>query len=194
MVLFTLMPMKAKAADSQSKAGAVTTAHGSLNVRSGASMNYPTVGTLRKGSHITLLSKNGAWWKVEYGKGQYGYCHADYITIIQGSPVKVATQSGSLNVRSGAGTSYSIQATLGKGEVVLALTTNNGWTRVLYHGTKTGYVSSAYLSAINGNSSVKLNVPSYKQSDSRWANVKIGTSGKTIAQIGCATTGIAMME
>ena len=67
----------------------------------------------------------------------------------------------------------------------------------MYHGTKTGYVSSQYLStgtSSTGYSAVRLTVPSYKQSDSRWANVKIGSSGKTISQIGCATTAIAMME
>jgi hypothetical protein len=30
--------------------------------------------------------------------------------------------------------------------------------------------------------------------DSRWADVPIASSGKTMAQIGCATTAIAMME
>jgi len=37
-------------------------------------------------------------------------------------------------------------------------------------------------------------VPNFKQTDSRWGSVPIGTSGKTMAQIGCATTAIAMME
>ena len=189
--------MKAKAADMTSKAGAVTTASSSLNVRSSASTTSRIATTLRKGSYITLLSKSGSWWKVEYGKNLYGYCHADYITIVEGTPATVVTQSSNLNVRSGAGTNYAVQAQLAKGETVLRLTENNGWTRVLYHGTKTGYVSSKYLSGTtssSGNSAVSLSVPSYKQSDSRWSNVKIGASGKTMSQIGCATTAIAMME
>jgi len=33
-----------------------------------------------------------------------------------------------------------------------------------------------------------------KQTDSRWADKTIGSSGKTFAQIGCATTAIAMIE
>lgn len=197
MTLLCLGPVKARAATMESKAGAVTTNSGSLNVRSAASTTSPVVGTLRKGSHITLISKSGSWWKVEYEKDRYGYCHADYITIIQGSPAKVATQSGNLNVRSGAGTAYSVQARLAKGEAVLLLSSNGGWSRILYHGTKTGYVSTQYLSAgtsASGYSAINLRIPSFKQNDSRWANVKIGTSGKTMAQIGCATTAIAMME
>lgn len=187
-------PVRAEAATLSSKAGAVTTVSGALNVRQTASTSSPVVGTLRKGSYITLLSRSGSWWQVEYGKGQYGYCHADYITIVQGSPVTVSTKSGSLNVRSGPGTGFTKTASLNKGEVVLRLTTSGGWSRILYHGTKTGYVSDQYLSTGSGYASVSLAVPSFKQTDSRWAHVKIGTSGKNIGQIGCATTAIAMME
>ena len=104
---------------------------------------------------------------------------------------------GALNIRSGPGTSYSRTGSLSNGEVVIRLSDSGGWSRILYHGTKTGYVSTQYLSAdtsSSGYSAVSLKVPSYKQTDSRWANVTIGSSGKTIASIGCATTGIAMME
>lgn len=195
IVLILGMAVQTRAATLSSKAGAVTTAGGRLNVRSGASTATSVVATLNKGSYITLISKSGDWWKVEYGKGQYGYCHKDYITVVEGTPVTVATQSGNLNVRSGAGTSYTRIATLSKGETVILLRTSGGWSRILYHGTKTGYVSAQYLSGgTTGNGVIKLSVPSYKQADSRWAQVKIGTSGKTMAQIGCATTAIAMME
>ena len=187
----------AQAANLSSKAGAVTVSSGSLNVRSGPSTSSSTVATLNKGSYITLISQSGSWWQVEYGKGQYGYCHANYITTVAGTAAAVNTQSGSLNVRSGAGTSYSKTASLYKGEAVIVLSTSGGWSWILYHGTRTGYVSAQYLSASSssaGYSAVSLNVPSFKQTDSRWASVKIGSSGKTIAQIGCATTAIAMME
>lgn len=184
--------MEAEAATTSSKAGAVTTSGGNLNVRAQASSGSNVVASLKKGSYITLISKSGSWWKVEYAKGQYGYCHADYITIVQGTPVTVATNSGGLNVRSGAGTSYSKVATVYKGEVVILLSTANGWSRVLYHGTKTGYVSAQYLS--NYYSAVSLYVPNLKQMDSRWSDITVGTSGKTFSQIGCATTAIAMVE
>ena len=192
MIGLACLAPEAGAATLSSKAGAVTTSGGALNVRSQASSGAPVVASLKKGSYITLISKSGSWWKVEYAKGKYGYCHADYITIVQGTPVTVSTQSSGLNVRSGAGTSYGKVATLYKGEAVLLLTTSGGWSRVLYHGTKTGYVSAQYLSGYY--SAVSLNVPNFKQNDSRWADTLIGTSGKTIKQIGCATTAVAMME
>lgn len=175
-----------------SAAGAVTTSGGRLNVRSSPSSSAPTVATLNKGSYITLLSRSGSWWKVEYGKGQYGYCHADYITPVEGTPVTVKTLSSSLNVRSGPGTSYPKSGSLSKGETVIRLSSSNGWTRILYHGMKTGYVSTQYLSSRYG--AVTLYVQNFKQTDSRWAQTMVGESGKTFAQIGCATTAIAMVE
>lgn len=183
---------RTQAATLASVPGAVTTASGSLNVRSSPSTGAPVVASLPKGSHITLMERSGSWWRVEFGKNQFGYCSASYITPISGTAVQVATASGSLNVRSGPGTGYAKTGSLPKGETVIRLSTANGWSRILYHGTKTGYVSAAYLSG--GYGSVTLNVPDYKQTDSRWANVTLGSSGKPMSQIGCATTAIAMVE
>ncbi len=185
-------PVTASAAGSGSTAGVVATAVGNLNVRASAAGSAPVVTTLTKGVHVTLISKSGSWWKVEYGKNRYGYCHADYIRQISGSAVSVNTSSGSLNVRSGPGTGYAKQGSLYKGETVIELSSSGGWSRILYHGTKTGYVSSRYLSS--GNPPVSLWLPNLKQMDDRWAEVIVGTSGKTMAQIGCATTAIAMVE
>ena len=190
-----------------SAVGAVTTGGGSLYVRKTASTGGTILTALKKGSYVTLLSKSGSWWKVEYAKGQYGYCHADYITPVEGTPVKVNTGGDVLNVRSGPGTSYSRVTTLRHGEVVLLRSSANGWSRVLYNGTKLGYVSSQYLtgtssdgssgssgSTSNTYSAVSLSVPSFKQTDKRWASTPLGTAGGTIDTIGCAVTGIAMME
>lgn len=183
------LPVEAATMDSY--AGAVTTSSGPLNVRSKASTASSVLTSIKKGSYITLISKEGSWWRVEYAKGKYGYCHADYITPVEGMPVSV--NASALNVRSGAGTSYARVANLNRGDVVLKLKTSGDWTRVLYHGTKTGWVSSRYLTG-SSTGSIALTVPVYRQTDSRWANVTLGTSGKTIRDIGCATTAIAMME
>ena len=189
-------PIKAGAASSDSIAGAVTLSSGRLNIRSGRSTSSSVVATLNDGSYITLLSRSGSWWYVEYADGRYVYCHSDYITPIEGSAATVKLSYGSLNVRSGAGTSYAKKASLYNGETVILLSSSGGWSRVLYHGTKTGWVSSKYLStsAYSAYPAVSLSVPSYKQSDSRWASIAIGSYGKTMSQIGCATTAIAMLE
>ena len=190
-VLLLALSPEAGAASAR-KAGAVTTSSGALNVRSRPSSGAQAVASLKKGSHITLLSRSGQWWQVEYAKGKTGYCHADYITPIQGTAVTVNIRSGSLNVRSGPGTQHGKTASLYAGEPVLLLTTNSGWSRILYHGTKTGYVSSQYLSGYYA--PIALNVPNFKQADNRWADKMVGSSGKPFSQIGCATTAVAMME
>ena len=181
------------AATMESHAGAVTTAWDPINVRSGASTTYPVVATVPKGSHITLIQRSGDWWYVEYGNNRFGYCHSDYITPIEGKPAQITARSG-LNVRTGRSTSYPIQDVLVHNQIVLVLNTQNGWSRILYHGTKTGYVNAAYLSSAPVSTGIALDVPSFKQYDSRWGNITIGQSGKTFSQIGCATTAIAMME
>lgn len=190
------VPVKSYAATSSSQAGVVSVSSGTLNVRKSASTSAAVEASLSKGSYVTLISKSGSWWYVEYGKDQYGYCRSDYITTVSGSPATVNIQSGTLNVRSGAGTSYAVTGSLTKGETVIVLSTSGDWKYILYHGAKTGYVSARYLSGSqsNGYSAISLSVPNFKQTDSRWANVTLGSSGKTIAKIGCATTGIAMIE
>ena len=191
------MPVKSYGATLTSQAGVVSVSSGKLNVRKSASTGSTVLASLAKDSYITLISQSGNWYYVEYADSIYGYCHKDYIKLDSGKTATVSTNSTSLNVRSGAGTSYAVKDTLPKGEIVIILSTSNGWSKILYNGTKTGFVSSQYLSTNTTStnySKIALKVPSYKQTDSRWANVKIGTSGKTIAQIGCATTAIAMME
>lgn len=192
-----VVPTQVRAAAADSQAGVVK-AIGGLNVRASASTSSRVLTTLRNGAYVTLLSKSGTWWRVEYGNGLYGYCHGDYITGVTGSTAVVNTNAEGLNVRSGPGTSYSRIGGLGRGYRVIVLSTSGGWSRIVYHGTKTGYVSAQYLAGSSAGSSgytaISLDVPSFLQGDSRWSWVTLGSSGKTMAKIGCATTAIAMME
>ena len=193
LVLFLWnVPLISKAADMHSQAGTVSVSGGWLNIRSEPSATSSKVGALQKGSYITLISRSGAWWKVEYEKGKFGYCHSDYIRAVSSDTAKVAVSGGSLNVRSGAGTNHTKTGSLYKGDIVIRLSSTNGWAKILYSGNRIGYVSAQYLSS--GYSPVSHAVPSMKQMDSRWADKTIGASGKTFSQIGCATTAIAMVE
>ena len=191
------LPLETKASTASSTAGLISVSSGNLNVRSSNSTASSVITSLAKNSYVTLISKTGSWWRVEYAKNTYGYCHADYITELSSIAMSVNIQSGSLNVRSGPSTAYTKTGSLTKGETVIVLSSSGAWKRILYHGTKIGYVSSQYLASQESNSSypaISLKVPDFKQTDSRWANVIIGSSGKTIADIGCVTTGIAMMQ
>ncbi len=199
--VFALTAVKPLAASSGSTAGVIATASGSLNVRAGASSSGTVLTALAKGSYVTLMSKSGTWWYVEYAAGKYGYCSTAYIQQVGASyAASVATSGGGLNVRSGAGTSYGIQTALANGTAVVVLSSSGGWSRILYYGTSTGYVSASYLKAYTSTtptttySAVRLSVPSFKQTDTRWSSYPLGTTGGTIGTIGCATTSLAMME
>ncbi len=190
-----ILPSSVSAATETEKVGKVTLSSGWLNVRREATASSESVAKLQNGSYITILSKTGAWWKVKYSENEYGYSSATYVKEVTSTEKYVNIISGTLNVRSGAGSNYKATDKLVKGDKVLVVYTDGNWSYVLYDGTKTGYVSTWYLTSNSVNyTAIKLSVPSYKQTDSRWANVKLGTSGKRMADIGCATTGIAMME
>lgn len=180
-------------------AGRVSTASTSLNVRSGAGMGYSKIASIKKDSYVTLISLKNGWWYVKYSDGKYGYCNDDYIFVLSENVKTVKTAYGNLSVRSGAGTSYSIVSKLSSGSRVAILSESNGWAKILYNGSSVGYVSSTYLVSNGSTSSVtypsvKLSVPSYKQTDSRWSSVKLGSSSATIGNSGCMVTSFAMTE
>lgn len=185
------------AVDVSSKAGRVATESTALNLRKSASTSSAVVKQMKKGKYLTLLKKEGSFWKVEYAKGKTAYAHADYIKVLTSKPMTVATQSGNLNVRSSASATAEIKTTLPKGTAVIKLSEKNAFTRILYNGSKTGYVSSAYLKELTASGAyrkISLSVPSFKQTDSRWADIKIGTQGDTVRSSGCTTTALAMSE
>lgn len=194
LFIFSMFSLPVSASE-DTRAGQVSTVSTSLNVRSGASLTSAVKTSLPKGSLVTIIREEGNFYYVRYSDLSYGYCHKGYIKIISDKNATVSTLWGSLNVRTGPSTGYAVKDRLSKGEKVIVLSGENGFSRVLYKGNKTGYVSTDYLrSTVTGYKKISLSVPSFKQTDSRWANKLIGTSGKTIGKIGCATTSIAMIE
>ena len=136
--------------------------NGGLNVRSGAGTGYSVIGSLSNGSKVEIVETSGTWYKIKYGSG-YGYVSKDYITVsssssgnssssstgssssssttIQSGTVKV---NGGLNVRSGAGTSYSVIGSLSNGSKVEIVETSGTWYKIKY-GSGYGYVSKDYI-------------------------------------------------
>lgn len=196
-ISFCFMLFSASAADASSKAGRVATESTALNLRKSATTSSAVVKQMKKGKYLTLLKKEGSFWHVEYAKGKTAYAHSNYIDTVSSKVMFVATQSGNLNVRSSASATAEIRTTLPKGTVVLKLSEKNSFTKILYNGSSTGYVSTAYLSELKSTGEYKkisLSVPSFKQTDSRWADIRIGTQGDTIRSSGCTTTALSMTE
>lgn len=200
MLLLFVFAVPGFAANESSRAGTVRITSGRLNVRSAPTTSSAVIASLYKDETVTLIQRSGDFWKIEYANGIYGYASAQYVKEVSGSyAARVKTSGGNLNVRTGAGTNYGIQTVLPNGKTVVVLSQSGGWAKILYNGKSVGYVSASYLVKASGgtaqsNSAVKLSVPSFKQTDARWANVKIGTSGDTIGTSGCTTTALAMTE
>jgi uncharacterized protein YraI len=200
MIISTVLMNFSFAAGESSSAGVVATKSTALNIRSGPGTGHKIIRKLQKGSYITLQNESNGWWRIEYADGKEGYVSSDYINEVKESKAYlVNTQSTRLNVRKGPGTNYGIIGKLNKGDYVVVLSLSNGWAKVLFDGTKQGYVSFAYLAQNSTTKSheypaISLNINRMAQGDIRWANVKLGISGKTIGSIGCLTTAVAMAE
>lgn len=190
---FGLFIIKSEAAttDNISGAGRVTTSYGSLNVRTSASSSASIKTVLPRNSYVTLLYKTNNFWYVKYSNSSYGYCHSDYISVVSADTMFVKTTSGNLRVRSTAASSAAVKASLPSNTPVTVLSESGNYSRIIYNGNQSGYVHSDYLVKYR---KISLSVPDYKQTDSRWANVTLGSSGQTISKIGCATTALAMTE
>ena len=184
-------------------AGQVNTSSTPLNVRAQPTTGSAVTGSLARGSYVTLLALHDGWWSVQLPGGARGYCSARYIAeVAESQAMAVATAWSPLNIRSGPSTGYNIHTRLNKGTQVVKISASGGWARILYDGTRLGYASLTYLLAGGASSApasqtyapLSLSVPYFKQMDSRWASVEVGSSGRTIADIGCATTALSMAE
>ena len=140
----------------------------SLNVRSGAGTSYSVIGSLKNGTSVEIVGTSGNWYKIKYGN-DYGYVSKDYVTLNSSSnsntgntsnsgstnntPATSTTKgtvkvSDSLNVRSGAGTSYSVIGSLKNGTSVEIVETSGNWYKIKY-GNGYGYVSKDYITLQN---------------------------------------------
>ncbi|MGU8571754.1 SH3 domain-containing protein [Clostridium perfringens] len=59
--------------------GEVINVQSFLNVRKGAGTNYDSIGQLHQGDKVSIVAKNGTWYKIS--SPIYGYVHKDFIKI-----------------------------------------------------------------------------------------------------------------
>ena len=145
------LALSATASFANSNEGTVTA--DALNVRSGPSTSYGITTKLYKGDKVEILETSNGWHKIKASNGKIGWVSGDYIKVSSGSTsqpststTKATVTATSLNVRSGAGTSYSVITKLSKGTVVDVLeSASNGWKEVKTSNGTTGWVSGSYL-------------------------------------------------
>ena len=107
-----------------------------LNVRN--KPNGYIIGKLVNDTEIKILDYQDGWFKI----GDYQWVSSDYIYNVTG----VVTDN--LNIRSGAGMSYSDIGDLKKDETVRICGEQNGWYMILSSTRQFGWASSEYIKLI----------------------------------------------
>lgn len=138
------------------KVGTVTAE--TLNIRSGARTDRPLITKAAKNTQVTILSILGDWYKVQLPTGEKGWAHAAYIKVGESASTNTdkpnntapTTKTGtvtaaSLNIRSGAGTTYNIVGKAAKGTKVTILLTQGNWYKVKLANGTVGWASTAYI-------------------------------------------------
>ncbi|MGL4914145.1 MAG: C40 family peptidase, partial [Romboutsia sp.] len=146
--------------ESVSGYGTVTTS--SLNVRSGAGTSYSVISKVYKNDTVELLAKSNGWYKIKLSNGKIGWASGDYIKLESsnngggnnnnggGSTEESVSGYGtvtasSLNIRSGASTSYSVVAKAYRNDTVELLAKSNGWYKVKLSNGQIGWASDDYI-------------------------------------------------
>lgn len=131
----------------------------SLNLRASATTSSAVLARLPKGTKLAVASTSGGWLKVT-ANGRTGWVSAQYTSTRAPSapakpapapaPAKAKTSyvtASVLNLRATPSTSAKVVAKLPRGTAVKhAGTASKGWLKVTV-GSRTGYVSTTYLSA-----------------------------------------------
>ena len=136
-----------------------------LNVRTGPSTSYATIGKLNKGTRVEVISESAGWSKINYNN-KTAYVSSGYLKAVSTSTpdtkpedttqkykeIKVVNTDG-LNVRKGPSTSYESIGKIDKGTSVEVISESDGWSKINYKNT-TAYVATRYLNKISSNEQV----------------------------------------
>ena len=136
-----------------------------LNVRTGPSTSYATIGKLNKGTRVEVISESAGWSKINYNN-KTAYVSSGYLKAVSTSTpdtkpedttqqykeIKVVNTDG-LNVRKGPSTSYESIGKIDKGTSVEVISDSDGWSNINYKNT-TAYVATRYLDKISSNEQV----------------------------------------
>lgn len=122
-----------------------------LNIRALPDANSDDLGSLKKGTAVTILDTEGTWGKIEYKTGKYGWISLNYVQM---------TSSSSSGSGSTTGSRYSVTVqTPGNGTAKASSTSATAGTTITITATPaTGYVlGSVEVKDANGNAVAVVN-------------------------------------
>lgn len=131
-----------------------------VNLRSGAGTNYSVVTCMAKNTKFTFVNGklyNSKWYKIKLtSNSKTGYVTKEYATVSSSttaSNVSGYVSDDYVNLRSGAGTNYSVVSCLRKNTKFTFLSTslyNSSWYKIKVTSTaKTGYIKKDYVKKVS---------------------------------------------
>jgi N-acetylmuramoyl-L-alanine amidase len=141
-----------------------------LNVRSGPGLTHARVDQVMLGTVLPVLAEQPGWVQISLGSGKSGWVSSSYVTLRNNTsavqqPALVATVNVSLlNVRSGAGTQFSVINTVAQGTVLTVITRQGDWLQVRLSSGQTGWIAGQYTLvtealAVNSGQAPVVNTP-----------------------------------
>ena len=137
--------------------GGTVTVTSDVNLRKGPGTNYESAGVVKTGTQLSRTGYTDSWTRVQYNGGEY-FVYSTYVsdgssggnnnssggTTTSGTGTVRTSSGGPVNVRSGAGTGYSVIGSVSSGSTVTITAEYTGWYQINYNG-QTGYISSQYV-------------------------------------------------
>ncbi len=156
--------------------GTVNCTSSSLVVRKGPGTSYASIGSVKKGATVVIVSKGSAWHQIEYGNGK-GYVNASYIknikTTVKADGMSYAGDYYYLNV----GQSINLGRTM-KGSVVTYSSSDQSKCPVTDAGVASGVKEGLYtITAKCGSVTSSVCVVVLKNPNSNVQQFKISEKG-----------------
>ncbi len=136
----------------------------SVNVRNGPDSNHKSYGTLRRGTKVYVLEKQGNWRKCRTPGGS-GWIRQDMLEFdiekgrklagtssVDEGTAKAYVKEDNVRLRKGPGRSYEIIDTLTKGQTLYVTEKRNDWAKVTVHGGNTGWIANWLIKYESGQS------------------------------------------
>ena len=157
-----------------------------VNLRSGAGTNYSVVTCMRKNTKFTFVDGklyNSSWYKIKLtSASKTGYIYKDYATKIAQQPSTEPTDKITgyvnddyVNLRSGAGTGYSVVTCMRKNTKFKFINTsiyNSYWYYIQLSDGKKGYIHKQYATKDSSSSDNPPVTPS--------GSIKLSSTSETI--------------
>lgn len=121
-----------------------------LNLRSESNTSSAVLATLPIGTSLTVLEKQGDWYRVNTPDGKTGWVAGWLVTVDHPTPAgpHVTIINPDTNIRSGPGTQHDIVKRVQAGEKYAIVKTEGDWFQISFQDGSTGYVAGWLVATV----------------------------------------------